>query len=354
MVHDPSGVLGCSKWPRNPHRTEVTYKLKLSERYTDRRRADEEKEAEEEAHVKKTLQSFLANPHSSLERPSGLELIDLKEPGWTKPAVFVIFPFRPPLGRPDVAHLHLSTDYQIGQGSHSVVYHAEMVIPRSWLMHEVMCLECVKEDVRQILEEEDGPHGERRLKKWDEKTGMVVRHEIRKPPVSTTKTWDYIGTTTYVMQDAVDMDVMAYEGPYRVIHTRIGYQNMERGPLCVHLSEGVPHTHPLTTKVRLAAKLSNHYEKDLIMIQREADNYQRFPKHFFEHWSGYNLCSPMHEPVPVGPLVPQFYGYYVPEEKSDNYQSPILLMEECGDQITVQDLSVDDRWVSQQDQVDNV
>jgi hypothetical protein len=54
-----------------------------------------EKEAAEEAQARKTLESFLANPHSSVERPNGFELIDLKEPGWTKPAVFVVFPFPP-------------------------------------------------------------------------------------------------------------------------------------------------------------------------------------------------------------------------------------------------------------------
>lgn len=268
-------------------------------------------------------------------------MIDLREPGWTKPAVFVVFPTRPTLKRPEVAHLHLSSDNLIGEGNHSCVYNAKMIVPRSWLVDEVMCRDCVKLDVKKILEEEDGPHGERRLKIWDEKTGMVVRHEIRKRPVSTVEDWDDIGPVVYEMQEAVVRDIMEYEGPYRVVHTRIKYQNLERGPLCRHLSNGMAHYHPLATKVRLAAKLT--IEEDLYMLRREADNYQRFPKHFFEHWSGYNVCCPMHEPVPAGPLVPQFYGYYIPEDDSSTYKSPILLMEKCGTQIDAQQLSVDDR-----------
>ena len=317
--------------------------MKPSEKYAERRKADQEKEAAEEVQAKKTLEAFIANPHSSLERPNGLELIDLKEPGWTKPAVFVVFPFRPSLSQPEEAHLYLSPNHLMGKGSHSRVYNAELVVPRSWLVHEVMCIECVKDDVKKLLEEEDGPHGERRLKKWEEKTGMVVREEIKQRPVYTMKNWNDIGTVTYVVKDAVNLVIMAYEGPYRVVYTRIKYQNLERGPLCVHLSKGMAHPHPLVTKVRLAAKLSFCDESDLRMLQREADNYQGFPKHFFEHWSGYNVCWPMHEPVPVAAVVPQFYGYYVPESASGTYQSPILLVEQCGRQISAEDLSVDDK-----------
>jgi hypothetical protein len=136
------------------------------------------------------------------------------------------------------------------------VYHdAEMLVPRSWLVHEVMCTECVKEDVRKLLDDEDGPHGERRVKKWDEKTGIVVRREIRKRPLYMMKDWADIGTVTYLLKDSVNMDVMEYEGPYRVVHTRVKYQSLERGPLCVHLSKGRAHSTPLTTKVRLAAQV---------------------------------------------------------------------------------------------------
>lgn len=348
MVHDPGNVLWCKLYdcyrdsPTEDADRKVTYRLELSEKYADRRKADEDKAAAEEAHAKKILESFLTNPHSSLKRPSGFEVVDLNEPGWTKPALFVVFPPRPPLKRPEEAHVHLSTSHLMGKGNHSRVYHAEMVVPRSWLMDEVMCIDCVKEDVKKLLDEEDGLYGERRLKKWDEKTGMVVRHEIRKRHKSCVKEWEDIGAVRYVLQEAVAEDVMTYEGPYRVVHTRVEYQNLERGPLCVHMSKGMAHLHPLTTKVGVAAKLTVKYDID--MHRKEADNYQRFPKHFFEHWSGFNICPPMNAPVPVGPVVPQFYGYYVPEDAAaDEYQSPILLIEKCGIPIEAEELSVDDR-----------
>jgi len=343
-------VLGCNKRPRiyksaypvNEGPT-VIYRLKPSTRNTLRRKADEEKEAADEAQAEKTLESFLANPHSSVERPNGFELIDLKEPGWTKPAVFVVYPSRPPLRRPEEAHLYFSPHHKMGVGNHSTVYHVEMVVPRSWLVHEVMCIDCVKDDVKELLEEEDGPHGERRLKKWDEKAGIVLRQETRKRPLHMMKDWADVGTVTYILKDSVNTDVMEYEGPYRVVHTRVKYQNLERGPLCVHLSKGKAHPNPLTTKVRLAAKLSNDNSEDLYMSEKEADSYQGFPKHFFEHWSGYNVWEPMQEPVPVQALVPQFYGYYLPESESGTFKSPILLIEQCGKPIVSDELSVDDR-----------
>ncbi|KZV77145.1 hypothetical protein PENSPDRAFT_567594, partial [Peniophora sp. CONT] len=97
-------------------------------------------------------------------------------------------------------------------------------------------------------------------------------------------------------------------------------------------------------------------------LAREARNYQAFPSHFFEHWNGYNLVYPLHDPTPCGALVPQFYGYYVPQGDSKpattsdtaplpqtapslpaDYISPILLLENCGVPIEVDNLSDDDR-----------
>ena len=96
-----------------------------------------------------------------------------------------------------------------------------------------------------------------------------------------------------------------------------------------------------------------------------------FPSHFFEHWNGYNLVLPLHEPTPCGALVPQFYGYYVPrggftpvvddivtdplpasDSDSDieglpplppHYLSPILLLEHCGVEVDINELSADDK-----------
>jgi hypothetical protein len=68
--------------------------------------------------------------------------------------------------------------------------------------------------------------------------------------------------------------------------------------------------------------------------------------------NGFNIIPPLHDPVPVGPVVPQFYGYYVPEEEEKRkkfddedeiYLSPILLLEDCGTPVKPNQLSIDDR-----------
>ncbi|KAG2343529.1 hypothetical protein BDR05DRAFT_855627, partial [Suillus weaverae] len=75
-----------------------------------------------------------------------------------------------------------------------------------------------------------------------------------------------------------------------------------------------------------------------------------FPDHFFQHWNGYNVVSPIQDPVPVGALCPQFYGYYTPDDPTDGeywgrarYLSPILLLEHCGREIDPDELCQDDK-----------
>jgi hypothetical protein len=55
------------------------------------------------------------------------------------------------------------------------------------------------------------------------------------------------------------------------------------------LPESWKAAHPLTTGVRVAAKLSIEGDPRLAT---EAVNYEKFPKHFFDHWSGYNILPP--------------------------------------------------------------
>ncbi|KAG1733007.1 uncharacterized protein EDB91DRAFT_1300941 [Suillus paluster] len=57
---------------------------------------------------------------------------------------------------------------------------------------------------------------------------------------------------------------------------------------------------------------------------------------------------PLHNPVPVGALCPQFYGYYTPDDLTDgtgrsNYLSPILLLEHRGREIDPEELCRDDK-----------
>ncbi|KAF9233295.1 hypothetical protein BU15DRAFT_54086, partial [Melanogaster broomeanus] len=85
-------------------------------------------------------------------------------------------------------------------------------------------------------------------------------------------------------------------------------------------------------------------------LAREAQNYQKFPEHFFQNYNGYNIVPPIHDPVPVHALVPQFYGYYTPGPGSEVptvmmrlYLSPILLLELCGSPIEPDNLPIDDQ-----------
>jgi len=117
------------------------------------------------------------------------------------------------------------------------------------------------------------------------------------------------------------------------------------GPKCIHGCMRSTDPVPRTATVSVAVKLSIEHDAHL---EREAKNYQLFPSHFYEHWNGYNVMPPLHNPVPVGALCPQFYGYYTPDDPTDgtsrpDYLSPILLLEHCGSQIIPEDLNQDDR-----------
>ncbi|KAJ7083121.1 hypothetical protein B0H15DRAFT_428407 [Mycena belliarum] len=81
-------------------------------------------------------------------------------------------------------------------------------------------------------------------------------------------------------------------------------------------------------------------------LNHEAAIYDSFPEYLSQEFSGYALVPGIKFPVPVGAVVPKFFGYYVPEH--DGYDaldtaspSPILLLEECGSPIEPQNLSHD-------------
>jgi len=263
--------------------------------------------------------------------------------------IYVVLPPRPPLAAANEGHLYLSPDKRVGVGSHSYVYNAEWELPRSSLVEERICIDCILEDLKAILREQDGENGETRDRKWDELSGKMVLKEVATPPFVTTTEGGSkeINSNVYVLREGQRSREVVYEGPYRVIHSRVKYQNLARAPYCIHLQKLKGSIHPLTTKVQVTAKLSMLRDDHL---DREAENYQQFPKNFFEYWSGYNILPPIHDPTPVGPLVPQFYGYYV-VKKEDSKQntstnrmlSPILLLEHCGNPINPKQLSIDDK-----------
>ncbi|KAI0090884.1 hypothetical protein BDY19DRAFT_938114 [Irpex rosettiformis] len=106
--------------------------------------------------------------------------------------------------------------------------------------------------------------------------------------------------------------------------------------------------HSRNGKVIVTAKLAMHNLDDQEMLRHEAMIYNKMPKHMSEDWCGYNFVAPVVQPVPVGPVVPKFYGFYEPVEDDERYPykrecSPILLMEECGRPIVPKRLSADER-----------
>ena len=360
IVHDPWNLLsayGGSRsnnvtWDEQVRKSSgrvYTYELRLSDRpvHSKRREADEEDLVQREVERKRVLDKFLANPHSSTPRPFGLEIREsytglINVP--TKPVIYAVLPPRPPLAAANEGHLYLSRDECAGRGHHSYVYNAEWELPRSCLIEEQICVDCIMEDLKAILQEQDGENGETRNRKWDELSGKMVLKEVVTPAcvVTTEGGSKEIDSSTYIVREGEKSREVVYEGPYRVIHSRVKYQNLARAPYCKHLQKLQSSIHPLTTKVRVTAKLSMQGDEHLA---REARNYQQFPKHFFEHWSGFNILPPIHDPTPVGPLVPQFYGYYAPKDKNtERYLSPILLLEHCGNPINPETLSIDDKY----------
>lgn len=96
-------------------------------------------------------------------------------------------------------------------------------------------------------------------------------------------------------------------------------------------------------RFRATAKLSKEGDDHLPL---ESTNYESFPGHWYERWTGLNILKPLHDPVPCGPLVPQYYGYYVPaggKTKGRAYQSPIMILEDCGKQVVIDQMDNADR-----------
>ena len=243
----------------------------------------------------------------------------------TSPAIMVFPPLRPPPPEsvPE-AHLYLSPIHQVGTGNHSVVYNAEWELPRSLLVDDILCQRCMEEKVTEELDELQTSNSREKEQEVKEYSEPVPGNNL-------------IHTRTVI--------------PIKKIFPRVSWQNLERGPHCSHIQESMRDEKvPPTVKVSVAAKLSKPYDMHL---RREANNYQSFPADLFEHWSGYNIIQPLHDPVPVGAVLPQFYGYYVPEKNSDGdkedtiyyppYLSAILLLENCGIPIDPEALDKDDK-----------
>jgi len=299
----------------------------------------------------------------------------------------VPLPTKPfPLTRVEEAHLYLSPTAKLGHGNHSVVYKAELELPRDLFVEPTLCNTCVYEE----LEKEKGE-----LKRSGRWQSMLAEAGWRIPEESNIDNSSDGGVGTnnvedhdmsvpldpndeFIILQCTDSDSKPFPQPtdtspsraggdtpcaIRVHCPRIQWQSAsDPSTICQHRRSTA--AIPRTATFQVAAKLSQTYDPHL---PYEAKNYQKFPEHFFQNWSGYNLVPPLRNPVRVNAIVPQFYGYYVPDRGEaatvvDNdyadcrdthpnvsfagvsYLSPILLLEHCGAQLDpTATLSLDDR-----------
>ncbi|KAG9308453.1 hypothetical protein JVU11DRAFT_11792 [Chiua virens] len=288
-----------------------------------------------------------------------------------QPAIRAFLPKRPrkPTEVPE-AHLYISPAAQLGNGNHSVVYEAELELPRDLFCERTYCQTCLDEQIDvEVNRLKESGEWDRLLNEHATKKADLSAHDssssssssVQLPPrhvgfVSVKdecQPLETVSLTTdpmakddgpnHLLSDPVINRSITYEGLAIPVYPNIQWQTPSLpDTICKHQAEKMKPV-PQTARFRVAAKLSLPYDPHL---KREAHNYLEFPGHFFEHWSGYNVVPPIHDPTPVGAVVPQFFGYYEPEEPStmkDGFLSPILLVEHCGRPISIQELSIDDR-----------
>ena len=262
----------------------------------------------------------------------------------------------PPVLTTESAHLYLNRSERIGSGNHSHVYRATWEIPRTLVSPPYVCRVCAENALLVKLREEapdvelDGtsPISSQLATLMfaiTARRGAQVKvhfEEVEHPGISVQYESGDGPVTSIVSEGATTLEAV-YEGPAPEFPIDVKWTTP--GNYCEH--EERRNKEPTTFKARVAVKLSLPDDEHLA---REAENYQRFPKHFFQHWSGYNVVPPIHDPTPARAIVPQFFGYYVPEEapKSEDgadapFLSPIILIEDCGVAIDVDKLTLDDK-----------
>jgi hypothetical protein len=100
--------------------------------------------------------------------------------------------------------------------------------------------------------------------------------------------------------------------------------------------------------VSVVAKVAVPRQEAREFLYHEAVTYNSFPDHLTQEYCGYALVPGVKYPVPVGAVVPKFFGYYVPDHvgyDAGNIDEPsaILLLEECGSPVDPQNLSHDNK-----------
>ncbi|KAF9064597.1 hypothetical protein BDP27DRAFT_1405261 [Rhodocollybia butyracea] len=259
----------------------------------------------------------------------------------------------PPQKSTPEAHLYISPAQAIGRGNHSYVYRAEWDVPRSVFSNPKICTTCVTEAAVNILQVMNEKSEKAPL---DLTPGTFIRLEKR----TSRLTFSFVADATapidkdkqHTLEEATTLSYAEFTGPISTLHvdTVPWYDSASTDPPpCPHLwqefvSGPLPGPVPPTTKVSVAAKLSMPGDAHL---EREAINYQHFGSQFSQNWTGYTLAYPIQNPTPMNAITPVFYGYYSKEKSADasdsEYYSPILLLEDCGEQIDPEELDFDDR-----------
>ena len=267
----------------------------------------------------------------------------------------VVLPPPPPspLSTPE-AHLYINAEDKLGEGNHSHVYHVAWEIPQSLVKDPYLCEKCVNENLLKKLSEEAPEAKVTANESLDfqikELMSNIANQHGRKGTLSTVEVtfpekqlelvWPGVGMSETLSKSGETTVQLEYEGNIHKVHIDVGWSTP--GNICKH--EEALSKEPTTFKVNVTAKLSYKGDNHL---PREAKNYQEFPAHFFQHWNGYNIVWPLQGPTPALAIVPQFYGYYVPEDgqiQGNEYLSPILLLENCGTPVNVNNLTIDDRY----------
>ncbi|KAF8557554.1 hypothetical protein OG21DRAFT_1482220 [Imleria badia] len=341
-VHDPFCLLSArerrfpdTSWTSRPDIIR-TYNLNLSES------VHREVEA---ARVKaEELEEFKARTLIILRYQRTKEQIKNYEP-----IIEVPFPaYQRRMTKVEESHLYVSPVAKVGEGHHSIVYKGEWELPREIFTKPTICpLNLHKQTSTKSLT--DLPTLAR--------DGEIIEREITcfVPP-------DIAPADVVEMLDEKDVwNTLMKDRSVNAMHLKFTQDDEDEPtedshlariridpPLSYESQKSCTHTTnrpvPRTAKFAVVAKLSLEYDPHLA---REASNYQKFPDHFFHHYSGYTVIKQLHTIVPVNAIVPQFYGYYVPRKDPGHWQpsylSPILLLEHCGNPIDPEELSDEDQ-----------
>ncbi|KAG6379324.1 hypothetical protein JVT61DRAFT_11783 [Boletus reticuloceps] len=277
------------------------------------------------------------------------------------------------------SHLYLSPVAKVGKGHHSVVYRGEWVLPLDLFTKEWTCQFCFEKSVDKEIQ---------RLKftgRWDKmlraaswspngftgrlptqaeldavndptnlaRDGENIEREITciVPPRVTpseilelldeVNIWDTLmkNRSVNAMQVQLAGDMLDDAESYVAVMRINPPLSRESQNSCVHRAYT---SHAPNSRMVILSVIAKLSLEDDDQLANEGSNYERFPEHFFRHYTGYNLIDQLHAVVPVNAVVPQFYGYYTPDSEEDKelryppYISPILLLEHCGKPINPQ------------------